>query len=199
MAEIRIENLRHSYLANPGADEDYALKRLSLTWQDGGAYALLGPSGCGKTTLLNLISGLLTPTEGKILFNGRDVSHASPEERNIAQVFQFPVIYDTMTVYDNLAFPLRNRQVPEAEIKSRVTEIAEMLELSSTLSNRASGLIGRREAEDLAGSRSGACRRQCHHVRRAADGHRSSPEVEAPVQAEGTSPAYAADHDLCHP
>lgn len=140
MAEIRIENLRHSYLPNPRSDEDYALKRLSLTWEDGGAYALLGPSGCGKTTLLNLISGLLTPTEGTISFNGRDVSRASPEERNIAQVFQFPVIYDTMTVYDNLAFPLRNRGVPEDEIKARVTEIAEMLELTKTLHNRASGL-----------------------------------------------------------
>jgi glycerol transport system ATP-binding protein len=140
MAEIRIENLRHSYMANPRGEDDYALKRLSLTWQDGGAYALLGPSGCGKTTLLNLISGLLTPTEGTISFNGRDVSRASPEERNIAQVFQFPVIYDTMTVYDNLAFPLRNRGVPEPDIKSRVGEIAEMLELTKTLSKRASGL-----------------------------------------------------------
>ena len=140
MAEIRLENLRHSYSANPQGEEDYALKRLSITWQDGGAYALLGPSGCGKTTLLNLISGLLTPTEGKILFDGRDVSHATPEERNIAQVFQFPVIYDTMTVFDNLAFPLRNRGVPEDEIKKRVGEIAEMLELSKTLHKRASGL-----------------------------------------------------------
>ena len=140
MAEIRIENLRHSYVANPQSEDDYALKRLSLTWQDGGAYALLGPSGCGKTTLLNLISGLLTPTEGTISFNGRDVTHASPEERNIAQVFQFPVIYDTMTVYDNLAFPLRNRGVPEAEVKTRVGEIAEMLELTKTLDKRASGL-----------------------------------------------------------
>ncbi|WP_395688650.1 ABC transporter ATP-binding protein [Aestuariivirga sp.] len=140
MAEIRIENLRHSYMASPQSDEDYALKRLSLTWQDGGAYALLGPSGCGKTTLLNLISGLLTPTEGTIRFNGRDVSRASPEERNIAQVFQFPVIYDTMTVYDNLAFPLRNRGVAESDVKARVTEIADMLELTKTLSKRAAGL-----------------------------------------------------------
>jgi glycerol transport system ATP-binding protein len=140
MAEIRIDNLRHSYMPNPASDDDFALKRLSLTWQDGGAYALLGPSGCGKTTLLNLISGLLTPTEGTISFDGRDVSRASPEERNIAQVFQFPVIYDTMTVYDNLAFPLRNRKVPEAQVKARVTEIAEMLELTKTLGNRASGL-----------------------------------------------------------
>ena len=140
MAEILIDNLRHSYMANPASDDDFALKRLSLTWQDGGAYALLGPSGCGKTTLLNLISGLLTPTEGSISFNGVDVSRASPEERNIAQVFQFPVIYDTMTVYDNLAFPLRNRGVAESDIKARVGEIAEMLELTKTLDKRASGL-----------------------------------------------------------
>ena len=68
------------------------------------------------------------------------MSRTSPEERNIAQVFQFPVIYDTMTVYDNLAFPLRNRRVPEDEIDKRVKTIAEMLDLSKTLRNRASGL-----------------------------------------------------------
>ena len=80
-----------------------------MTWKDGGAYALLGPSGCGKTTLLNIISGLIAPTRGKVLFDGRDVTALPPEARNIAQVFQFPVVYDTMTVFDNLAFPLRNR------------------------------------------------------------------------------------------
>jgi glycerol transport system ATP-binding protein len=140
MAKITLDNLRHSYMAHPTRDEDFALKRLFLDWQDGGAYALLGPSGCGKTTLLNLISGLLVPTEGRILFDGTDVSRASPEQRNIAQVFQFPVIYDTMTVYDNLAFPLRNRGVPEAEIDTRVRAIAEMLDLSRMLKNRAAGL-----------------------------------------------------------
>jgi glycerol transport system ATP-binding protein len=140
MAKITIDNLRHSYLSKPRRDEDYALKRLSLAFEDGGAYALLGPSGCGKTTLLNLISGLLVPSEGRILFDEADVSRRSTEDRNIAQVFQFPVIYDTMTVYDNLAFPLRNRGVAEAEIDSRVRGIAEMLELSKTLGNRASGL-----------------------------------------------------------
>ena len=140
MAKITIDNLRHSYMPEPKRDEDFALKRVHLDWADGGAYALLGPSGCGKTTLLNLISGLLHPSEGRILFDGRDVSNETPERRNIAQVFQFPVIYDTMTVYDNLAFPLRNRKVDEAEIKKRVTAIAEMLELTATLSKRASGL-----------------------------------------------------------
>ena len=140
MAKIALNNLRHSYYPNPKSDEDFALKRLSLDWDDGGAYALLGPSGCGKTTLLNLISGLLIPTEGQILFDGQDVSRFSPEQRNIAQVFQFPVIYDTMTVYDNLAFPLRNRGVAEPEVDKRVREIAAMLDLSATLAKRASGL-----------------------------------------------------------
>jgi glycerol transport system ATP-binding protein len=140
MAKISIENLRHAYTANPSSDNDYALKRVHLDWADGGAYALLGPSGCGKTTLLNLISGLLHPSEGRILFDNKDVTLATPEQRNIAQVFQFPVIYDTMTVYDNLAFPLRNRGVAEDDIKTRVTTIAEMLELTPTLNKRASGL-----------------------------------------------------------
>ena len=72
-----------------------------------GAYALLGPSGSGKTTLLNFISGLVRPSEGRIIFDGRDVTGLSTAQRNIAQVFQFPVIYDTLTVFDNLAFPLR--------------------------------------------------------------------------------------------
>ena len=140
MAKITLKDLRHSYSATPAGDDDYALKRMSLDWADGGAYALLGPSGCGKTTLLNLISGLLIPSEGQILFDGRDISHTTPEQRNIAQVFQFPVIYDTMTVYDNLAFPLRNRGVGEVEVDKRVCEIAEMLDLTKTLKNRASGL-----------------------------------------------------------
>jgi glycerol transport system ATP-binding protein len=140
MAKISIDNLRHSYMSLASRDEDYALKRVHLDWADGGAYALLGPSGCGKTTLLNLISGLLRPSEGRILFDDVDVTNATPEQRNIAQVFQFPVIYDTMTVYDNLAFPLRNRGVDEAEISRRVANIADMLELTSTLKKRASGL-----------------------------------------------------------
>ncbi|MEQ8817456.1 MAG: ABC transporter ATP-binding protein [Thalassobaculum sp.] len=140
MAKIQLRDLRHSYAARPDGESDWALKRLTIDWSDGGAYALLGPSGCGKTTLLNVISGLLRPTEGQILFDGRDVTGASPEERNIAQVFQFPVIYDTMTVYDNLAFPLRNRGVEPGEVDRRVREVAEMLELEDMLRHRAAGL-----------------------------------------------------------
>jgi len=139
MARIELD-LAHAYKRNPEQDSDYALLPLKMTFDDGGAYALLGPSGCGKTTLLNIMSGLVTPSRGNVLFDGRDVTQASPQQRNIAQVFQFPVIYDTMTVAENLAFPLRNRKLPAAQIAKRVGEIAEMLELSGQLNQRAAGL-----------------------------------------------------------
>jgi len=139
MAQIELD-LSHSYVAHPQTDEDYALLPLKFTFRDGGAYALLGPSGCGKTTLLNCVSGLLRPSHGRILFDGQDVTAKSPQARNIAQVFQFPVVYDTMTVADNLAFPLRNRGIPPDRIRERVGRIAEMLEMSSVLDRRASGL-----------------------------------------------------------
>ena len=116
------------------------MKEVHHTFEEGGAYALLGPSGCGKTTLLNIISGLIHPWRGKLLFNGRDVTRLSTQERNIAQVFQFPVIYDTMTVYDNLAFPLRNRGVPEPEVDRKVREILDMIGLADRAGKRARGL-----------------------------------------------------------
>ena len=140
MAKVTLKNLSHSYLKKQEKDSDFVLTNINIDWNDGGAYALLGPSGCGKTTLLNIISGLLVPTKGKVLFNDKDVTQLNPVQRDIAQIFQFPVIYDTMSVYDNLAFPLRNRALSETEIDSKVREIAEMLELTSTLNNRASGL-----------------------------------------------------------
>ena len=139
MARIDLD-LAHAYRPNPQRDEDYALLPLKMTFRDGGAYALLGPSGCGKTTLLNIISGLVTPSQGTVSFDGADVTGKTPQQRNIAQVFQFPVIYDTMTVAENLAFPLRNRGVAPDRIRQRVGKIAEMLEMSGQLDRRASGL-----------------------------------------------------------
>ena len=106
MARITLDGIAHSYSRQP-ARSDYALKPLHHVWEQGMAYALLGPSGCGKTTLLNIISGLVIPSEGRLLFDDRDVTRLPTEQRNIAQVFQFPVIYDTMTVAENLAFPLQ--------------------------------------------------------------------------------------------
>ncbi|KQP03839.1 ABC transporter ATP-binding protein [Pseudorhodoferax sp. Leaf265] len=139
MARIALD-LAHAYRADPQQDSDYALLPLQMVFEDGGAYALLGPSGCGKTTMLNIISGLLQPSQGTVLFDGRDVTRATPQQRNIAQVFQFPVVYDTMTVAENLAFPLRNRNVPQAQIDQRVGQIAEMLEMSGQLNQRAANL-----------------------------------------------------------
>ena len=140
MAKVTLKNLSHSYLKKQEKDSDFVLTNIDIDWNDGGAYALLGPSGCGKTTLLNIISGLLVPTKGEVLFDNKDVTQLNPVQRDIAQIFQFPVIYDTMSVYDNLAFPLRNRSLSETEIDSKVRRIAEMLELTPTLNNRASGL-----------------------------------------------------------
>ncbi len=140
MARINLEHIRHAYSEKAKAAGDYALKEVHHEWDDGGAYALLGPSGCGKTTLLNIISGLLQPSDGRILFDGVDVTDLTTQQRNIAQVFQFPVVYDTMTVFDNLAFPLRNRHVPEAEVKARVDHILEMTDLAGMAKRRANGL-----------------------------------------------------------
>src|ERR1700746_52171 len=140
MARIDLVDPAHSYSGDNAPEESFALKPVTMTWRQGGAYALLGPSGCGKTTLLNLISGIITPTRGKILFDGTDVTPLSTQKRNIAQVFQFPVIYDTMTVGQNLAFPLKNRGVPKRDIEARVSEIAHLLDLTPDLNRKATRL-----------------------------------------------------------
>jgi glycerol transport system ATP-binding protein len=140
MARIELDHIRQAYGPAPKSPADYALRHVHHAFEDGGAYALLGPSGCGKTTLLNIISGLLAPSEGRVLFDGRDVTTLATTERNIAQVFQFPVVYDTMTVAENLAFPLRNRGVARAQIQARVAEILELTGLSALANRRANGL-----------------------------------------------------------
>jgi len=132
MAKIELSNIAHTY--EPDANDPiYALKSLNLVWKDGGTYALLGPSGCGKTTMLNIISGLIHPSQGKILFDGVNFTHLPAPKRNIAQVFQFPVIYTLMSVEENLAFPLVCRHMPQAERNRKVREVAELLNLSDKL------------------------------------------------------------------
>jgi glycerol transport system ATP-binding protein len=150
MASIVLEGIAHAYGSShadgsPHADgssqaANYALKSIDHLWEDGGAYALLGPSGCGKTTLLNIISGLITPSRGRVLFNQQDVTFLPTEQRNIAQVFQFPVVYDTMTVAENLMFPLRNRNLPKIEREARVREVMSMLELTALAGKKARAL-----------------------------------------------------------
>src|SRR5438876_9037325 len=140
MARIDLVDLAHSYSVNTTDHDTFALNPISMTRRQSGAYTLLRPYGCGKTTLLNLISGIVTPSRGKILFDGVDITPLSTQKRNIAQVFQFPVIYDTMTVGQNLAFPLKNRAVPRGEIDARVNEIARLLDLTPYLKRKATRL-----------------------------------------------------------
>jgi glycerol transport system ATP-binding protein len=132
MSEIRLEGVAHSY----DGGKTFALNPISMTWEDGKAYALLGPSGCGKTTLLNIVSGLLTPSHGKVFIDGKDVTRVATDDRNIAQVFQFPVLYDTMTVRKNLEFPLKNRKMSKEKVAARVTEIAALLGIEDDLDSK---------------------------------------------------------------
>jgi len=132
VSKINLNKISHSYNPND-ANPTYALNPFSMTWEDGKRYAILGPSGCGKTTMLNIVSGLVRPSSGKILFDDKDVTDLKTENRNIAQVFQFPVIYSTMTVYDNLAFPLRCRDFSKEIVDERVNSVAETLNLKSFL------------------------------------------------------------------
>ena len=132
MAKIELSNIAHSYNPNE-SNPIYALNPFSMTWENGKRYAILGPSGCGKTTMLNIVSGLVKPSKGNVLFDDNDVTNLITEERNIAQVFQFPVIYSTMTVFDNLAFPLRCRNFSEEKIEERVKSVSDTLRLSTFL------------------------------------------------------------------
>ena len=136
VASVGLQSLSFRY---PGASED-TLRHIDLTVADGEAFALLGASGAGKTTMLNLLSGLLAPTDGRVVFNDDDVSHAAPKVRNVAQVFQFPVLYDSLSVADNLAFPLRARGVARQTAQARVDAIVGELGLSELLARKPGGL-----------------------------------------------------------
>lgn len=145
MAKVELKSIYHSYsLPSKEASkmcipddcvgtEGFVIEDLNLTWENGTANALLGPSGCGKTTVLSIISGLLVPSSGEILFNGKNVTAFSPIERRVAQVFQFPVVYDIMNVYKNLAFPLENLGMSKSDIRKRIETISHILDLDDLL------------------------------------------------------------------
>ncbi|WP_319478224.1 ABC transporter ATP-binding protein [Marispirochaeta aestuarii] len=135
MATVELRDIWHSYDFEGGKKKNwrYAVEDINITYENGTAVALLGPSGCGKTTLLKIISGLLKPTKGKVLLDGKDITNLSAKERHIAQVFQFPVVYDSMNVFGNIAFPLTNDGVDSSAIRKRVYEVAEILEISDLL------------------------------------------------------------------
>jgi multiple sugar transport system ATP-binding protein len=107
-----------------------AIEDLEIRFGDGEVACLLGPSGCGKTTLMRMIAGLERPTSGRVLFGERDVTALSTSRRNVGMVFQYPVMYPTLSVEENIALPLRrDRGIPAAERERRVAEMLDVLDM----------------------------------------------------------------------
>ncbi|MFH1037384.1 MAG: sn-glycerol-3-phosphate ABC transporter ATP-binding protein UgpC [PVC group bacterium] len=137
MAGVRVENVRKVY---PGGV--VAVHRASLEIRDREFMVLVGPSGCGKSTFLRMIAGLETITEGEIYIGGRLVNDLPPKDRNIAMVFQNYALYPHMTVRQNLAFGLKLRRTPAAEVQQRVQAAAEILEIPQLLDRKPKQLSG---------------------------------------------------------
>ncbi len=136
MAEVAIHDARKSY----GSTE--VLKGVDITVADGEMLVILGPSGCGKSTLLRMVAGLETITSGEIRIGGRRVNELEPMDRDIAMVFQNYALYPHMSVYDNMAYGLRNRRTPKPEIERRVQEAARILGLDGLLQRKPRQLSG---------------------------------------------------------
>lgn len=138
MAEIALRNVSKRF------GRTQAVDGIDVTVTDGEFVVLLGPTGAGKTTTLRLVAGLERPDDGAILIGGRDVTHADPALRDVTFVFQQFSLYPHLSVYDNLAFPLRSpaRRMPEDEIRRRVGQVAEVLRIPHKLQNRATQLSG---------------------------------------------------------
>lgn len=140
MVKIVLDHVGKKFSGTRKGKETVAVKDFTAEFPSNKVVGILGPSGCGKTTTLRAIAGLDPPTEGRIYFGERDVTFLSPRERDAALLFQFAVVYDNMTVFDNLAFPLMVQGVKREEIKKRVKETAEFLGISDILGKKAKKL-----------------------------------------------------------
>jgi multiple sugar transport system ATP-binding protein len=136
MAEIAFQHVSKLFDGVPAVDD------LSLEIADGEFLVLVGPSGCGKTTALRMLAGLEEPTSGQILIGDAVVNDVPPRDRDVAMVFQSYALYPHMTVYDNLAFSLRNHGLPKNEVDARVREVAEMLDMTDLLTRKPKQLSG---------------------------------------------------------
>jgi sn-glycerol 3-phosphate transport system ATP-binding protein len=141
LAEVEFRDVVRKYAGDRSGDT-VALKGLNLTVADGEFLILVGPSGCGKSTALRLLAGLDKPTSGEIRIGGSVVNGLAPGERDIAMVFQNYALYPHMTVYRNLAYGLRQRRTPRAEIERRVRETADLLEIGELLDRKPGQLSG---------------------------------------------------------
>ena len=136
MASLDIQGVTKSF----GATK--VLHGIDLAVQDGEMVVIVGASGCGKSTLLRIVAGLETPTGGKVLIEGRDVTPLEPADRDIAMVFQTYALYPHMSVFDNMAYGLKIRGLPKAEIRQRVQEAAELLSIGALLDRKPRQLSG---------------------------------------------------------
>ncbi len=136
MSGVKVVGLRKKF------DKTIAVDGISFEVNDGEFIILLGPSGCGKTTTLRCIAGLEVPDEGEIYIGDRIVNDLPPKDRDVAMVFQSYALYPHMSVYDNLAFPLKMRKYPKQEIDKRVKEVARLLRIEELLTRRPRQLSG---------------------------------------------------------
>jgi len=127
MSDIRIENLRKEY------GKTIAVRDVTITFPSGTVTCLLGPSGCGKTTLLRMIAGLEEPTSGDIFFGDENVTDMAPSKRNIGMVFQYPVVYRGISVYQNIELPLLQEKLSDKERRGRIMEVVETLGLQKSI------------------------------------------------------------------
>jgi len=135
-AEVHIEHLSKRF------GELYAVKDVNLHIQKGDFYTFLGPSGCGKTTLLRMVAGFTTPDEGDIYFDEQRINDVPPWERNVGMVFQSYALWPHMSVFDNIAFGLRERKIPKADIQDKVYAALKMVNLEGLEKRRPSQLSG---------------------------------------------------------
>ena len=184
MASVTLDKVRKVY---PGGVE--AVKGVSLAIPDGSFTVLLGPSGCGKSTLLRMIAGLETISDGTVSIAGKVVNRVEPADRDIAMVFQNYALYPHMSVYDNMAYGLRNRGVAKAEIQKRVAEAANLLAIGDFLKRKPRELLRRPAPARGHGPRHRAraagvpVRRAALQPRRQAaraDAHRDPPPAQPP-------------------
>ena len=124
MADLQLKNIYKKYAGNVTAVSDF-----SIDIADKEFIILVGPSGCGKSTTLRMIAGLEEISEGELYIGGKLMNDVAPKDRDIAMVFQNYALYPHMTVFDNMAFALKLRKTPKAEIKKRVTEAANILDI----------------------------------------------------------------------
>ena len=192
MAEIAIKNVAKHF------GSFTALHSVDLTIADQEFMVLLGASGCGKTTLLRIIAGLETPSQGEVWIGGRRVDHLAPRARGIAMVFQNYAVFPHLTVFENIAFGLRMARLPQAEIDRRVTRTAELMHIEQLL-KRYSGQLSGGQRQRVAVARALAMEPDVILMDEPLSNLDALLRLEMRAELKGVLAAVEDDDDLCDP